>query len=73
MENPAIQFTPAPMISAPSSATPVVEEKQKEDEAQKFLLMKLLKNRTDGEFLDKSGITIKGYVDMNYTASTANG
>ena len=61
------------MVPAPSSATPMVEEKQKEDEAQKFLLMKLLDGRTGGEFLDKSGITIKGYADMNYTASTAKG
>ena len=60
------------MVPAPDSATPVVEEKQ-EEEAQKFFLMKLLDNRSSGEFLDKSGITIKGYADMNYTASTAKG
>ena len=71
LENPAIPVAPAPMIPAPRSATPVVEDKQ--EESQKFLLMKLLDARSDGEFLDKSGITIKGYADMNYTASTAKG
>ena len=49
------------------------EEEKQEEEAQKFFLMKLLEGRTGGEFLDKSGITIKGYADMNYTASTAKG
>ncbi len=71
--NPAIPVTPAPMVPAPDSATPVAEEKQEEDEAQKFLLMKLLDARSDREFLDKSGVTIKGYADMNYTSSTAKG
>ena len=72
LENPAIPVAPAPMAPAPRSATPLAEEK-KEEEAQKFFLMKILEGRSGGEFLDKSGITIKGYADMNYTASTASG
>jgi len=87
LEKLAIPVAPVSVVQAPAapkSAAPMApgqqpmaeekkEEEKKEEEAQKFFLMKLLEGRSGGEFLDKSGITIKGYADMNYTASTASG
>jgi hypothetical protein len=77
VQAPAAPKSAAPMPPMAPGQQPMAEEKkeeeEKEEEAQKFLLMKLLDGRTGGEFLDKSGITIKGYADMNYTASTAKG
>ena len=87
LEKLAIPVAPVSVVQAPAapkSAAPLApgqqpmaeekkEEEKKEEEAQKFFLMKLLEGRSGGEFLDKSGITIKGYADMNYTASTASG
>ena len=87
LEKLAIPVAPVSVVQAPAapkSAAPMApgqqpmaeekkEEEKQEEEAQKFFLMKLLEGRSGGEFLDKSGITIKGYADMNYTASTAKG
>ena len=87
LEKLAIPVAPVSVVQAPAapkSAAPMApgqlpmveekkEEEKKEEEAQKFFLMKILEGRSGGEFLDKSGITIKGYADMNYTASTASG
>ena len=75
VQAPAAPKSAAPMAPLAPGQQPMAEEKKEEEKeeeaAQKFLLMKLLDGRTGGEFLDKSGITIKGYMDMNYTASTA--
>ena len=76
VQAPAAPKSTAPMAPLAPGQQPMAEEKKEEEKeeeaAQKFLLMKLLDGRTGGEFLDKSGITIKGYMDMNYTASTAS-
>ena len=76
VQAPAAPKSAAPMAPLAPGQQPMTEEKKEEEKqeeaAQKFLLMKLLDGRTGGEFLDKSGITIKGYMDMNYTASTAS-
>lgn len=77
VQAPAAPKSAAPMAPLAPGQQPMTEEKKEEEkqeeEAQKFFLMKLLEGRSGGEFLDKSGITIKGYADMNYTASTAKG
>ena len=77
VQAPAAPKSAAPMAPMAPGQQPMAEEKKEEEkqeeEAQKFFLMKLLEGRSGGEFLDKSGITIKGYADMNYTASTASG
>jgi len=80
LEKTTLPVAPISLVQAPgakeapmANGQPKEEEKKEEDPAQKFFLMKLLEGKSSGEFLDKSGITIKGYADMNYTASTAKG
>jgi len=79
LEKVAMPVAPISLVQAPGAKeAPIAngqpkeeEKKEEEDPAQKFMLMKLLEGKPSGEFLDKSGITIKGYLDGGYTASTA--
>ena len=75
---PIPPMAPISLVQAPKDAAAPAEGEKKEEEkeeepAQKFLLMRLLEGTSAGLLLDDKGIVMKGYMQGNYTASTANG
>jgi Putative beta-barrel porin-2, OmpL-like. bbp2 len=67
---PAAAAPAAPCATCAQPEAPAEEEPA--DEPTKYFIMKLLEGSPAGQMLSDKGITIQGWVNMNYTASSAS-